>query len=83
MPFLACYFSATRPYESENCSTMEAARQADEYIEQFSLSEGLVQKLEGGIDRNKQGDLRELQYFFQYRHIGGNEHSIHRVFLLR
>ena len=52
MAFLACYFSATRPYESENCSTMEAARQADEIIpiEQFSLSEGLVQKLEGGID---------------------------------
>ena len=50
MAFLACYFSATRPYESENCSTMEAARQADEYIEQFLLSEGLFQKLEGGID---------------------------------
>ena len=59
MAFLACYFSATRPYESENCSTMEAARQADEYIEQFSLSEGLVQKLEGGIDLTY-GVLREF-----------------------
>ena len=59
MAFLACYFSATRPYESENCSTMEAARQADEYIEQFSLSEGLVQKLEGGIDLTY-GALREF-----------------------
>ena len=61
MAFLACYFSATRPYESENCSTMEAARQADEYIEQFSLSEGLVQKLEGGIDLTY-GALREFDF---------------------
>ena len=38
---------------------MEAARQADEYIEQFSLSEGLVQKLEGGIDLTY-GALREF-----------------------
>ena len=61
MAFLACYFSANRAYESENCSTMEAARQADEYIEQFSLLEGLVQKLEGGIDLTY-GALRELDH---------------------
>ena len=50
MALLACNYSTTRPSESENCSTTEAARQADKYIEQFSLSEGLVQKLEGVID---------------------------------
>ena len=38
---------------------MEAACQADEYIEQFSLSEGLVQKIEGGIDLTY-GALREF-----------------------